>query len=243
MSGSKPGRLLFLDAFRGCAIVLMVGYHFCFDLAHFGYIRADFNHDWRWLSFRAVILSSFLLAAGASLTIGAARGAGGLRFWKGVAKVAAAAALVSAASRAVFPETWIFFGVLHCIALSRIIGLAFLGRPRAALAAGLAVVAAGHLLKVPLFDAPPLRWVGLMTRKPLTEDYVPVFPWTGVFLIGMWAGERLLNWSRLEGLRAWRNERAAARALAWAGRRSLMIYLLHQPLLFAAFHAVDALAR
>lgn len=241
MSSPGAARLQILDVFRGCAIVLMVAYHFCFDLAYFGHIRADFNHDWRWLSFRVIILSSFLLTAGASLGISAARGLNARRFLKGLGEVAGAAALVSLGSWVVFPQSWIFFGVLHCIAASRIIGLAFLGRPKVALWTGLAVIIAGHILHVPALDAPALRWIGMMTFKPMTEDYVPLFPWAGVFLTGMWGGTQLLRSEPLKTLRQWQSGSPAARLLAWAGRRSLMIYLLHQPVLFAAFYAARAL--
>jgi len=241
MDCRSSSRLQVLDVFRGSAIALMVAYHFCFDLAHFGYLRADFNHDWRWLSFRAVILSSFLAAAGASLAVTAARGLDCGRFWKGVAKVGAAAVLVSAGSWLVFPDSWIFFGALHCIAVSRVIGRMFAGRPRAALWTGLAILLAGHTLRLPALDAPPLRWIGMMTFKPATQDYVPLVPWAGVFLIGMWAGDRLLRSERLRALRDWQARSPVGRALGWAGRHSLVIYLLHQPALFAAFHALQAL--
>ncbi len=241
MGSPGAARLQVLDVVRGCAIVLMVAYHFCFDLAHFGHIRADFNHDWHWLSFRAIILSSFLLTAGASLGISTVRGLNARRFLKGLGEVAGAAALVSFGSWLVFPRSWIFFGVLHCIAASRIIGLAFTGRPWLALGTGVAVMIAGHIFHVPGLDAPALRWIGMMTFKPVTEDYVPLFPWTGVFLTGMWAGDQLFLSDRLQSLRRWESHSPAAQLLAWAGRRSLMIYLLHQPLLFSAFYAAMAL--
>lgn len=241
MGSPGAARLQILDVFRGCAIVLMVVYHFCFDLAYFGHIRADFNYDWRWLSFRAIILSSFLLTAGASLGISAARGLNPHRFLKGLGEVAGAAVLVSIASWLVFPRSWIFFGVLHCIAASRIIGLAFTRRPWLALGTGVALILAGHIFRFPALDAPVLRWIGMMTFKPVTEDYVPLFPWTGVFLTGMWAGNQLSLSDRLQSLRRWKSRSPAVQLLAWAGRRSLMIYLLHQPLLFAAFYAVRTL--
>ncbi|BCW98509.1 MAG: hypothetical protein KatS3mg024_1336 [Armatimonadota bacterium] len=241
MGSPVAARLQILDVFRGSAIVLMVAYHFCFDLGYFGHIRADFNHDWRWLSFRAIILSSFLLTAGASLGISAARGLNAHRFLKGLGQVAGAAALVSLGSWLVFPRSWIFFGVLHCIALSRIIGLAFIGRPQAALGTGVAVTIAGHIFHIPALDAPALRWIGMMTFKPLTEDYVPLFPWTGMFLTGMWVGDQLLRSEPMKALRRWESRSTAVQLLAWAGKRSLIIYLLHQPLLFAVFYAVRAL--
>jgi len=61
---SPRARVEGLDALRGVAIVAMIVYHFCFDLRYFGALRADFEHDIRWLGARTLILSSFLLIAG-----------------------------------------------------------------------------------------------------------------------------------------------------------------------------------
>ena len=66
-----------------------------------------------------------------------------------------------------------------------------------------------------------------MTTKPVTEDYVPLFPWTGVLLIGIAAGHWLLR-ARFAPLAPARH---APAALRWLGRHSLIIYLGHQPLL------------
>src|SRR5205823_2581291 len=63
-SVGNPVRWRALDVARGCAIVAMVVYHFCFDLAWNGWITADFGEDWRWLGFRIPILGSFLFIAG-----------------------------------------------------------------------------------------------------------------------------------------------------------------------------------
>ena len=39
----------------------------------------------------------------------------------------------------------------------------------------------------PLLNGRALNWLGLVSRKPFTEDYVPVLPWLGVMLIGLLA--------------------------------------------------------
>ena len=46
------------------------------------------------------------------------------------------------------------------------------------------------LVSHPFFDTRWTNWVGLVTRKPITEDYVPVLPWLGVMLWGLAAGRR-----------------------------------------------------
>jgi len=85
-------------------------------------------------------------------------------------------------------------------------------------------------VQLPLFDGAWLNWIGMMTYKPPTEDYVPLFPWLGVVLIGVAIGTALPRIQR--SLAA--ADRRSPRWLAWLGRHSLIIYLVHQPILVGA---------
>ena len=221
------GRIAGLDALRGLAIVAMIAYHFCFDLRWFGYARWDFEHDMRWIAARSLILGSFLLLAGVSLVLSAQRPDAQRAFARQVARIAAAALLVTAASYAAFPQTFIRFGVLHAIAVSLLLARPLVPHPRVALALGLGVIAAGVLFHHPAFDAPLLHWIGFMTQRPATEDYVPLFPWAGAMLVGIAVGHVLAH-------RGYAPLAPLARApcmLAWLGRHALAVYLVHQPLL------------
>ena len=224
---AAPARIGGLDALRGAAIVAMIAYHFCFDLRWFGYARWDFEHDMRWIGARSLILGSFLLLAGVSLVLTARRPDAKRTFVRQLARIAGAALLVSVASYAAFPQTFIRFGVLHAIAVSLLLAWPLTARPRLALALGLVVIATGVAFQHSTFDAPLLHWIGFMTHRPATEDYVPLFPWTGLVLVGTALGHALLrrNFAPLAPLAR------APRALRWLGRHSLMVYLLHQPLL------------
>ncbi len=232
------GRIQMVDAGRGWAIGLMVAYHFCYDLTVFGWACWDMNHSAFWLCCRAVILSSFLLIAGASLSLSASKGGNRGRWLRSLCVLAAAAAAVSAASWVWFRESCIFFGVLHCILLCRVISLPTVRRPWMALTLGVLVLVAGHTVHSAFFDAGWRRAVGLMTAKPITEDYVPFFPWGGVFLVGVWTGTELLTRRPGAPWVPWRPRGRAGRLLCLAGRHSLAIYLLHQPLLFALFSLI-----
>ncbi len=44
---------------------------------------------------------------------------------------------------------------------------------------------------VDVFNSPQLNWLGLITRLPVTEDYVPLLPWLGVMWWGVAAGSWL----------------------------------------------------
>jgi uncharacterized membrane protein len=72
----------------------------------------------------------------------------------------------------------------------------------------------------------------------VTNDYVPVFPWLGLVLAGLAIGRALLHRREALRLSRWRAVNRFARALAWAGRKSLPIYLIHQPVLFGVLYGV-----
>ena len=227
-SGRVPG----IDALRGLAIVAMILYHFAFDLAYFRITASDFYRDPFWLHARTLILSSFLFLAGVSLVLAQRSESGRARFWRHIGTIAACAVAVSLASYLIFPRSYIWFGVLHAIALSLILIRPLADHPRIALAAGIAVVAIGNLATSPWFDHRAWGWLGFMTAKPITEDYVPLFPWTGVMLIGIAAGHALLR----NEFRAVAPLGRAPRVLAWLGRHSLAVYMLHQPLLIGLLY-------
>lgn len=234
---AKPPRQTAIDVLRGLAIVAMVAYHLAFDLRYFRITQSDFEHDGFWLTARSLILSSFLLLAGLSLVLADRRGASPRHFWMHVGRIAACALLVSLASYLMFPQTFIWFGVLHAIAVSLVLAQAFVRRPTLAFGAGLAVIAAGTALSNPIFDGRTLGWVGFMTHKPATEDYVPLFPWAGVMLVGIPLGHVLAR-GQFAGLAVLDR---APRALSWLGRHSLIVYLVHQPILIGALWLVTRL--
>ena len=226
-----------IDALRGLANVWMTLFHFCFDLNHFGWLRQDFYNDPFWTWQRSAIVSLFLLCAGLGQAVAVDQRQDARRFWKRWAQVAACAVLVSIGSWFVFPRTFIYFGVLHGIALMLIVVRFTSGWGRwlwvaGALAIGMKVAAEqAHALwpALDVLNTRPLNWLGLVSRKPHTEDYVPLVPWLGVMWWGMAAGQWLLRHRRAALQRP--IPRAAA-PLAWLGRWSLSWYMLHQPILF-----------
>ncbi len=226
------GRRQAVDVLRGIAIVLMLAYHFCFDLAYFGLLRVNLYRDPFWIASRSLIVTLFLLTVGVSLYLATCRGVRWRHFWRRVGIIALAAGVVSAGSYLVFPDSWIFFGVLHFIALASVLGLGFRRWYWANLVLGSGLVILGLSLAHPLFDQPALQWFGLMAHKPITEDYVPLLPWFGVVLLGLWLGRAVYGRNDVPRWAQWDSRRSAVRALAFAGRHSLFIYLAHQPLLF-----------
>lgn len=239
---SPAARYERLDALRGFAIVWMVLFHFAFDLNHFGLLqpRQAFLTDPFWTHQRTAIVSLFLFCAGLAQAVAVAQGQGWPRFRRRWAQVALCALLVSAGSAVMFPRSWISFGVLHAVALILPLLRAGAGLGRAWLLIAAAALVLPWLVQHPFFDTRLTNWVGLVTRKPVTEDYVPLLPWLGVAALGFVAGRELLRAhpALLAGALA-----RPLRPLALLGRWSLSIYMVHQPVLIGLLLAWLALAR
>jgi uncharacterized membrane protein len=225
-----------IDALRGLAIVWMAVFHLCFDLNHFGMLvpRQNFYTDPFWTQQRIVIVSLFLFTAGLGQAVASDTGQGWPRFWRRWVKIALCAVLVSAGSALMFPKSWISFGILHGIALM-LIGARLAGPLRGWLwLLGLVLILLPQWVQHPVFDTRWTNWVGLVTRKPISEDFAPLLPWLGVMLWGLAAGQWLL--ARRRTVLAGRLP-AAAQGLAVLGRWSLSFYMAHQPVLIGALLA------
>lgn len=230
-----------LDALRGFAMVWMAVFHFLFDLNHFGLIaRQDFYRDPLWTWQRTAIVTLFLFCAGMGQAIALHQGQSTARFWRRWAQVAACALLVSIGSWFMFPRSWISFGVLHGIALM-LIAARFVAPLRAWLwPLGLLAIVLPWLVQHPFFDSRWTNWVGLVTRKPITEDYVPLLPWLGVMLWGLAAGQVLLARGSALLTGALPGPLAPMAAL---GRWPLTFYMLHQPVLIGVVVLMREVAR
>ncbi|HLX27112.1 MAG TPA: heparan-alpha-glucosaminide N-acetyltransferase [Casimicrobiaceae bacterium] len=227
-------RIASLDALRGVAIVAMIVYHFCFDLRYFDLTRWDFEHDIRWLSARSAILASFLLIAGISAVLAYRQQKSQAHWLTRIGVIALAALLVTAGSYFVFPQSFIWFGVLHAIAVSLFLARPLLGRPVVSAIAGFAIIASGIAFSHPVFDSRLLGWIGFMTAKPITEDYVPLFPWMGVLLVGVAVGHALVR----AQFRPIAPLARLPKAFHLLGRHSLLVYLVHQPLIMGTLWLV-----
>jgi uncharacterized membrane protein len=245
--GVQTRRYEALDALRGVAIVWMTAFHFCFDLNYFHWLRQDFYADPFWTWQRTAIVSLFLFCAGAGQAVAVGQGQTWPRFWKRWLQVAGCALLVTAGSYAMFPRSFIYFGVLHGIAVMLVVVRLTAGWGRwlwvaGALALALKPLAAWAHLQWPALEflnLPAWNWLGLIGRKPITEDYVPVFPWLGTMWWGMAAGQWVLGHCA-----QWLERRLpAGRPLSWLGRWSLSWYMVHQPVMIGVLTVIAGLMR
>jgi uncharacterized membrane protein len=238
-----PRRIAALDVARGLALIGMGVYHFSWDLAYFGLAPAGLPYSPGMRVFSHVVASAFLGLAGVSLAIAHRFGPRWRAFLLRLLKIAGAAALVSLASYLIAPDEPIWFGILHCIAAASLLAAPLLGAPPwAALIAGAAVVAAPRLFTSAIFNPAALLWLGLGTAQPSTLDWRPLLPWAGATLTGLGLTRLFLPQLFAWPLALWRPRASPGRALAFAGRHSLIIYLIHQPILIGLIYAVTQLS-
>jgi uncharacterized membrane protein len=227
-SPTLSARLPVLDLARGLALAAMAIYHFSWDLEFFGLADLGVAGHPLWIAFARAIAASFLALVGVGLVLGHGKGVKLKPFLRRLALIAAAAAAITLASYFADPEGIIWFGILHCIAVSSVTGLLFLRLPViVVILAGMASVAAPHFAASSMFNGLGWVWLGLGTEIIPSNDYNPLFPWFGYVLFGI-AAARIVPPERWP---LWRPHAAIARGLCFAGRHSLIVYLVHQPLL------------
>ncbi len=228
-------RLQIIDLIRGLAVIGMIVYHFSWDLLDYSLINVDVVNDPLWRGFAHVIAGTFLGLVGFNLVLANRDGIHPVPYLRRLGLIVGGAALVSLGTYWFVPEAFVFFGVLHLIAVASVLALPFLRAPVAVtLVAAAFCFAAPSLFTGAAFDAKPLLWLGLSAHVVSTVDYVPVFPWFGVVLAGVAAGRSVLRDGGERLLAGWRFANRAWRPILFAGRWSLPIYLIHQPLLIGA---------
>lgn len=243
MQDTSKQRLILIDLLRGVAIALMFIYHFSFDLDYFGYIHVHFSSEPFWLNFRALIVSLFLGVVGFSLYLAHHTQWRRKAWLKRLGWLLLASFGVSAASYLMYPRSFIFFGILHFIALASLLGMLFLRLGYLNLLLGAIILFIGNHYSHPFFNQPAMQWFGLMTHKPITEDYVPVFPWFGMVLVGLGLAHWAKNNQIVGKILHWQNQQPMVTTLTFAGRHSLLIYLLHQPIFLGILYLVTKLIR
>lgn len=240
----KSERLWEVDALRGAALIMMVVYHAAWDLNYFGYYQESVaTGGWYW--FQQVTVTSFIFIAGVALWLsysvhGRVRFA---RYLDRGLKILGWGFVITMVTHLALKEGTVLFGVLHLIGVAVICAYPFLRFGRGNLVLGTAFILIGNLLTRARIDYPCLAWLGLHPVELYMVDYVPVFPWFGVVLLGVGTGGLLYpSGTRLVSLRDL-GGRQPVQLLTLLGRNSLFIYFVHQPVLFGLLFLMRYVAR
>lgn len=221
---TNKNRYLSLDFIRGIAIVLMIIFHLFFDLNNFKFIGINIYNDPFWHYFRYIIITVFLLCVGVSLYITNHNGINFKKTLKRFTLLSLASIAITIATYYIFPHSWIYFGILHFISIASIVGLVFVNIPLISLIVGFFIIIGWNM------DILTMHWLFNALRYSLhlplrTEDLVPITPWLGVVLIGIYFGAKKIFIFHMK-------ESFIVKTIASFGKNSFVIYLVHQPILF-----------
>lgn len=236
----KKERIHLLDILRGAAIIIMIAVHILFDITFLFPVPGAKNLYWGFVYYGYFASVPFIMISGicAQLTrSNAARGA----------KLLVTAFFFTAVTLLVTPEVPIYFGVLHMLAISMLVYSAlekYMLKIPAAVGFLLCLflfiltfnITNGYLglkglLAVPLpgslYGDDLLYYLGFHTPAFKSSDYWPIFPWIFLFFTGSFIG----RYARNDQFPAWTRKNFCP-PLAFLGRHSLLIYILHQPVIY-----------
>ena len=229
-----PHRILWIDVIRGISILAMITFHFAFDLMYFGFAKPDLIYQPDWRLFERMIAFSFLFIAGLSLSITHRSSINWKSFFRRYGVTAICAVLISIVTYILFNNDMIRFGILHAISVSGLVGLLLLKLNSLYL-----FLLAVLLFLLNLFIPQPLegdyfwQWLIYTTETPNSLDYRPIIPWITPFILGMASYQLFKKWGLMETSNTTTHNELLI--LCWLGRNSLVIYLVHQPILFVGF--------
>jgi uncharacterized membrane protein len=218
-----------LDILRGLAVLLMIIFHFFWDLNYFSILKLELYAGLLGL-LQVITAGSFLVLAGIGLTLSRRKRPAYKRhfLFRGL-KIFGLGMVITLVTYAFLPQGTIFFGILHMIGLSIILSIPLVGLSRPNLALFAALVLLGQVLGQMMFSFPWLLWLGL--RYPIyTFDYFPLIPWFGLVCLGIFLGNNFYP-GLGERLKTGIRPNAFTRPLGFLGRHSLLVYFLHQPIL------------
>lgn len=231
-----------IDVLRGIAIVMMIVFHFLYDLNYFNIYRLSLYSGY-FLIYVYLIGIFFFLLVGISLTLSYNTVKENLSIrqiqlkyiFRGL-KIFCLGLLITLISFVILEEGYIIFGVLHCIGISIILAYPFLNFRYLNALIGFFLIFIGLILKNFTFDFIYLVWLGVKPAQFYTIDYFPLLPWFGVVLIGIFIGNilypkhnRSFILKDLSGIKT-------IRFFSFLGRHALIIYFIHQPILLTVIY-------
>lgn len=227
MKTKNTARFKTLDAIRGFAIILMIAFHIAYDLTIFNFLKINFQNDQFWFVLPRVIVFIFLVCSGISLRLAHKKSNSFSAFSFRLGKLIAVAAAISLTTYFFFPTKWIHFGIIHCVALSSILALPLVRYPKISLVLAMIIQGARFVFGYNLQLIPKIPDVVPM-------DFIPIYPWFGIVLLGIY-----LETLRIHAIQLPNNWPFSK--LAFLGRHSLKIYLIHQPIIFGTVYLLNIL--
>ncbi len=230
-------RYNFIDGLRGFSIINMIIYHLLYDLVYLFNIEFNFFHSIYDTIWQNVIAMTFIVTSGISLNFGK-------RNFKKIIYLVICAVALSTYTYFFMKSEFIIFGIIHFFAISTIIATLFFKHidklnkylgfilflvlfisTRYITDGYIGILNSKYPLPNILYKSEYLFWLGFPNASFSSADYFPLIPWFFLFLVGIYAGKIYL--SKKPKLKIKSNN-----PLCFLGRHSLLIYMLHQPIIY-----------
>jgi uncharacterized membrane protein len=223
----KFSRIKLIDFVRGLALIGMGLFHFFWNLNYFQVINISLYEGFFGI-FQKTILFTFIFISGISLVLLSRKNDFKRSYQKHLIILTISAVLVTIISFIIFDSAPILFGVLHLILFSWIFGVFFLNKTKLALVFGLVILIFPILFPQNIFSSNLIFFIGPNSIFP-SLDFVPLIPWFGVFLLGLFFGGIVKNnQSQFSKIVIFNK----LNLISFIGKKALFFYLTHQLVLF-----------
>ncbi|MGQ9558032.1 MAG: heparan-alpha-glucosaminide N-acetyltransferase [Desulfurispora sp.] len=227
-------RIREIDFARGIAVILMILFHLAYDLAEFYKLPLDYQSGLIYYTGKTAAVS-FILLSGISSTLSTTS------LYRGCKLILWGIAIWIVLGIAI-PGSNVIFGILQflgsCLLLQHLLKLHRLQLPVLLLASAVSICTGVAFSRINM-PGNLLAPLGLTNENFFSVDYYPIFPWSGVFLLGLALGKLIYAQPH-----RWSGSYQGHDPISFLGRHSLTVYLLHQPVILALlylFHNVNYL--
>lgn len=239
----KKQRFWQFDLLRGLAVIGMIVFHAFYMLDFYNVLSQQMRSGW-WLVLSLFVQLVFLSFVGMFLSFSALKTEDTKAFYKKqlfrILMLVGLALLISGVTFLVVPGAFVRFGILHCIALCIALLMFVAKKPTVLLAVAFLGIGLFFLRSHFLTDGIIGYIMGLNAEKPFSIDYFPLIPWISVVALGGVCGHIFFQLQQNK-IHLNTDEPPILRGVHFLGRHSLLIYLLHIPLLWGGFQLLGVL--
>lgn len=225
-----------IDCLRGVAVLLMLVFHLLYDLVFFGLAELNLHsapllYLGRCSAFLFILISGIALSLSYTRTVhNSSKKPDFRKYLQRGFKLFSLGLAITGITRIFFEEQYIVFGILHFFGVSAVLAYPFLRLKAKNLILGFFFIIIGLYLQNLRFGFFILLWLGFQPYNFQTLDYFPIFPWFGVFLIGLYLGGVFYPDGKRKHPVPHFAETGSLKLLSTVGKHSLFVYFLHQPL-------------
>ena len=233
-------RIDFVDYTRSFAIIAMIIYHFAYDLGQFGFVDINIIINGSWKLFATLIGTSFLFISGFSFWIMIFNGFNLKKFLKRLSILIFSSLAITLVTYLYLGDSFIFFGILHLLASCTVLGLLLFKFHFIILFfVAICTFIIPLVVESDFFQPKYLSWTGLYGKSTGSADFYPLLPWSSSFILGLAISKFIIKKQNTDSKKMFLQKEKKffiSRCLIWSGKNSLLIYLIHQPILIGLIY-------